>query len=149
MKINTGLAVNSLLVVLGLLLIIVPAQWMFSVLDTLPFFMEEKNGSMKSAIESIFYDGKDHLYGSQITPVIDYQDPNLADLPPQVTPQLVAKIMSAQAIVNTTISDARFAMQWIPIIVGILCAIGAMSVLIGIGMIITQRKLDKIIESKK
>jgi len=144
-----GLAANSLLVVLGVALIVFPVWWISSVIDTLPYFMESENSSMKRAIEDVFYTGEGNLYGSDIAPSIDYRDPRLADLPPQMTPELVAKFMRAQAIVNATISDARFAMQWAPMIVVILCAIGLVAVLLGVSLMLVQRKLDKILENKK
>jgi hypothetical protein len=150
MKFNNfpGLLVNLLLVMAGLAFIVFPVKILFSVFEAIPYFTEGQNGYTKSAVENIFYKGERFAYGADITPVINDQDAERADLPAQVTPELVAKFVMAQAVVSTSMFEARFGTTLMPLIIGIFCAIGVVAVLLGISLILLHRKLDMVLGGK-
>ena len=142
-----GAFINVLLIVAGLLLIVAPVKYWFMALESNPYFTDEQHESLKSAVEPLFYKG-DYGIFPYITPVLDNEHVEKADLPAGITPELAGKFIMAQAVVNTSLIDARFVTNWAPLIVGGFCALGAIAVLLGMSLYVTQRKLDKILESK-
>lgn len=104
---------------------------------------------MKDAVANIFYKGgEDDSLASRITPAINHNAGDLADLPSQVTPELMSKFIAAQVIVGTKVANDYYGIQWGLLITGMFCSIGVIVILFGVNLFLLQHKLDKILEGK-
>jgi hypothetical protein len=135
----SGVAINVLLVLAGLAFIIIPAWCFFSYADD--FF--NTWDFTKEAIANVFYKGATVNFGSDLVPVLDPAIEK-ADLPAQVTPELVTKIVTAQAAVDNYWFQARSFPILALMFFGLFCAIGIVAILLGISLFLMWRKLNAL-----
>ncbi|MCU0653368.1 MAG: hypothetical protein MUD10_03870 [Candidatus Pacebacteria bacterium] len=144
-----NLSINVLLVAAGFFMMVVPAYNFFSYVDR-EFGSDDAirgwSVPVRGAINSFFI--KDQRFDGMIVPDVDANDPERISLPAQVTPEAAAKFMMAQAQVNSYVAEAKIGMTFSFWIVVILGAIGLISVLVGLSLLLMQRKLDRLLDSK-
>ena len=138
-----GAAINVFLVLAGAAFIIIPGWCFFSYANN---FLNTYD-STKEAIANIFYKGDPMNLSSGFVPSLV---PSLekADLPAQVTPELVTKIVTAQAAVDNYWFQVRSFPLLAMMLVGLFCAIGIVAILLGISLLLMQQKMDKILKTK-
>jgi|GEM_PF-5831676 hypothetical protein len=139
----SGIAINVLLVLTGVTLIIIPVWSFFSYVGSI----FNTYDSTKETIANIFYKGDPMNLSSGFVPSLV---PSLekADLPAQVTPELVTKIVTAQAAVDNYWFQVRSFPLLAMMLVGLFCAIGIVAILLGISLLLMQQKMDKILKTK-
>ena len=145
MKINKifGFSGSALLIVAGLAFIIIPAWCFFSYADNL----FNTYDSTKETIANIFYKGDPMNLSANFVPSLD-PAVEKADLPAQITPELVTKIVIAQAAVDNYWFQFRSFPLLAIALIGLFCAIGIVAILLGASLFITNRKLDKLLKKQ-
>ena len=139
-----SVAINVLLILAGVVFIIIPVWCFFSYAANLLNTYD----STKESIANVFYKGDTVNFNSGFVPTLD---PSIekADLPAQVTPELVTKIVTAQAAVDNYWFQIRSFPLLAIMLVGLFCAIGVVAILLGVSLFLMRRKLDKILKTKE